>query len=132
VRPWQGAVLLDSAAMDLVKIMQSPRHYRFYDKAFGTDPAAWPEVSPLQRLTAQAAPFLAVCSSKRQDSCPQAQALVDKARALHVPASVLPQPLSHGDINGQLGVDTGPQAAYTQAVDDFINSLPAFKRGAIP
>jgi acetyl esterase/lipase len=130
--PWPGTVLLDSAAMDLVKIMRSPRHYRFYDKAFGKDPAAWPEVSPLQRLTAQAAPFLAICSSKRQDSCPQAQALVDKAAALHVPASVLPQPLSHGDINGQLGIESGPQAAYTQAVDDFIGSLPAFKRDARP
>lgn len=129
-RPWQGAVLLDSAAMDLVKIMQSPRHYRFYDKAFGKDPASWPEVSPLQRLTAQAAPFLAVCSSKRQDSCPQAQALVDQAVALRVPARTLPQDLSHGDINGQLGLDTGPQAAYTRAVDDFIDSLPGLKRGA--
>jgi arylformamidase len=128
-RPWQGAVLLDSAAMDLVKIMQSPRHYRFYDKAFGKDPAYWPTVSPLQRLNANATPILAVCSSKRQDSCPQAQALVDKAQSLHVQASVLPQALSHGDINGQLGL----ASPYTQAVDDFIASLPkAIKRDANP
>jgi arylformamidase len=128
-RPWQGAVLLDSAAMDLVKIMQSPKHYRFYDKAFGKDPSYWPSVSPLHQLNANASPILAVCSSKRQDSCPQAQALVDKAQSLHVQASVLPQALSHGDINGQLGL----ASSYTQAVDDFIDGLPkTIKRDANP
>ena len=131
-RPWQGAVLLDSAAMDLVKIMQSPRHYRFYDKAFGKDAAYWPSVSPLHQLNANASPILAVCSSKRQDSCPKAQALVDKAQSLHVQARVLSQDLSHGDINGQLGLASS-HTPYTQAVDDFIAGLPsAIKRGANP
>ena len=127
-RPWQGAVLLDSAAMDLVKIMQSRRHYRFYDKAFGKDAAYWPAVSPLHKLSANALPILAVCSSKRQDSCPQAQALVDKAHSLHVQASVLPQDLSHGDLNAKLGEAT----SYTQAVDDFITTRLKLKRDANP
>jgi hypothetical protein len=41
----------------------------------------------------------------------------------------LPQALSHGDINGQLGL----ASSYTQAVDDFIDGLPkTIKRDANP
>jgi acetyl esterase/lipase len=103
-QPWLGTVALDSAALDVVQIMQS-RHLRLYDRAFGGDRAGWFVASPLQQLQAPAAPFLAVCSSRRADSCPQAQAFVDRAVALGTRAQVLPEDLSHEQINEQLGAD---------------------------
>jgi len=40
VRPWLGTIALDSAAMNVVKIMEK-RHMRLYDQPFGDDPAYW-------------------------------------------------------------------------------------------
>lgn len=125
--PWLGAVLLDSAAMDLVKIMQTPRHYSFYDQAFGQDPVYWPTVSPIHQLNAHAMPMMAVCSTQRAESCEQAEALIGKAKALGVSATLLPQALSHSDINQVLGISN----AYTLAVDAFIDTLPGIKPDAV-
>ena len=116
--PWLGTVALDSAALDVVQIMQS-RHLRLYDRAFGDDRTGWLAASPLQQLQAPAAPFLAVCSSRRADSCPQAQAFVDKAVALDTRAQVLPEDLSHEQINEQLGTD----GDYTARVEAFLRGL---------
>lgn len=116
--PWLGTVALDSAALDVVRIMQS-RHLPLYDRAFGSDRAGWLAVSPLQQLAAPAAPFLAVCSSRRANSCPQAQAFVDKAAALGMHAQVLPEDLSHEQINEQLGTD----GDYTARVEVFLRGL---------
>lgn len=116
--PWLGTVALDSAALDVVQIMQS-RHLRLYDRAFGDDRAGWLAASPLQQLQAPAAPFLAVCSSRRADACPQAQAFVDKAVALGTRAQVLPEDLSHEQINEQLGTD----GDYTARVEAFLRDL---------
>ncbi len=117
-KPWLGAVLLDSAALDVAPIMQA-RHARLYDRAFGSDPAYWKAVSPLQQLSAAAPPMLAVCSSRRNDSCPQARRFVDQARSLGLRAAVLEEDLSHRDINEQLGVD----GSYTDAVERFMAGL---------
>jgi arylformamidase len=38
--PWKGTVALDSAAMDVVTLMQA-HHLRLYDQAFGKDKAVW-------------------------------------------------------------------------------------------
>jgi acetyl esterase/lipase len=116
--PWLGTISLDSASLDVVQTMQS-RHLRLYDRAFGSDPAAWVAVSPLQRLNAPGAPFLAVCSSRRTDSCPQAGRFVDKAMKLGMRAQVLEENLSHEEINQQLGIDSG----YTTQVEAFMRSL---------
>jgi len=48
-QPWLGTVSLDSAAMDVVQIMES-KHYRLYDKAFGSNAAFWRSTSPFQFL----------------------------------------------------------------------------------
>ncbi|EIM03891.1 hypothetical protein LRK24_08670 [Rhodanobacter denitrificans] len=109
---------LDSAALDVVQIMQS-RHLRLYDRAFGDDRAGWLAASPLQQLQAPAAPFLEVCSSRRADACPQAQAFVDKAVALGTRAQLLPEDLSHEQINEQLGAP----GDYTTEVEAFLRSL---------
>ncbi|OIR17861.1 carboxylesterase [mine drainage metagenome] len=115
---WLGAVLLDSAALDLVKIMEA-KHLRLYDRAFGDDPAYWKAASPFHNITQSATPILAVCSTLRIDSCSQADRFVNKAMLFNVRASVLEQNLTHKEINQQLGVD----GAYTDAVEAFMATL---------
>jgi acetyl esterase/lipase len=117
-KPWLGAVLLDSAALDVTAIMRA-RHLRLYDRAFGADPAYWRAVSPSQVLTAGAPPMLAVCSARRTDSCPQARRFIDKAKSLGLRAAVLEEDLSHLQINELLGVE----GAYTDAVERFMAGL---------
>lgn len=124
-RPWAGSVALDSAALDLVQLMEG-RHARLYDRAFGADPATWRAASPQHHLSAQALPMLLVCSTRRADDpCAQAKRYAAAAGTLGVRTEILPQPLSHGDINGQLGLP----GAYTAAVDGFLSSLPGFRSG---
>lgn len=122
--PWLGTVALDSAAFDVETIMQQ-RHMRLYDQAFGGDPAVWRAASPYAALAGQGAPMLAVCSSRRDDSCAQAQRYAAKAAAMGRKVQVLPQDLSHKQINHELGL-AGP---YTEAVDAFVRDLlPASSR----
>lgn len=118
LQPVLGTVSLDSAAMDLVEIMNR-KHYRFYDKAFGSDPDYWRRMSPTLTLSAAAKPLLAVCSSRRDDACPQARQLAERAAQLGVRAEVLSKDMSHGEINSQLGQDS----AYTRDVETFMASL---------
>lgn len=117
-KAWLGTVALDSAAVDVSPIMQGS-HFRLYDAAFGTDPAFWRAVSPVQQLTTSAKPMLAVCSTRRSDSCIQADAFAQRAAQLGVRAQVLRQDLSHRDINQTLGLP----GAYTEAVEAFMASL---------
>lgn len=115
---WLGAVLLDSAALDVMKIMEA-KHARFYDKAFGDDPAYWKAASPFNTITLSATPILAVCSTLRTDSCSQADRFVNKAMLFNVRASLLEQDLTHKEINQQLGIES----AYTDAVEAFMATL---------
>lgn len=117
-KPWLGTVSLDSAAFDVPAIMKA-RHARLYDRAFGQDPTFWAATSPLHQLKQAQAPLLAVCSSRRDDACPQAQGFADKAKALGMRVTVLPQDRSHAEINNELG----EPGAYTEAVEDFLRSL---------
>lgn len=119
-KPWLGTILLDSAAFDMVKIMEA-KHARLYDVAFGKDPAYWRAASPLHVLSETAIPFLAVCSTRHTDSCPWAAEFVSEAESLKVHASVLQQDLSHKDINLQLGLE----GSYTNAVESFMGGLDA-------
>ena len=117
-KPWLGTVVLDSAALDLVKIMEA-RHLRFYDRVFKGDPAYWRQASPLERLTGKPAPMFVVCSSRRRNFCAHAREFAAKATALGGRATVQPEALSHAEINKTLG-EAGP---YTQAVDAFLRSV---------
>ena len=114
-----GVVALDSAAMDVERIMRAPRHPALYDRAFGEDPAYWRSASPYHALTAQALPMLAVCSSRRADSCAQAERMAKKAGAMGVQVRVLPEDLSHAQVNRGLG----EASSYTGAVDAFLREL---------
>jgi acetyl esterase/lipase len=117
-RPWLGTVSLDSAAMDLVGLMEA-RHARFYDKVFGSDPALWRQASPVARMSPGAPPALVVCSSRREDSCRQAEAFATSARAVGSRAEVLAVDLGHGEINSRLGA----AGDLTERVDAFMRSL---------
>lgn len=117
-RPWLGTISLDSGSLDVVQTMQA-RHLPLFDQAFGPDPAGWLAASPYQQMQARMPPFLAVCSSRRRDSCPQAHAFVDKALAFGGRASMLEEDLSHGEIDQQLGLPSN----YTRAVEQFMRTL---------
>jgi acetyl esterase/lipase len=117
-QPWLGTVALDSAAFDVVRIMEGP-HLPLYDPIFKDDPALWRAASPLHRLIHAPAPILLVCSSKRRDSCPQAQTFADKVTALGGQVTILPVDLTHRDINLTLGQD----GAYTDSASSFLRAL---------
>jgi len=117
-KPWLGTIALDSAAFDVPRIMQA-RHPRFYDRVFKDDPAYWRKASPIYRLSRVEAPMLLVCSSQRQDSCPQARNFAAKASAQNAKVTVLPVALSHSEINENLGV----AGDYTEEVESFLRSI---------
>jgi len=117
-KPWLGTIALDSAAFDVQRIMEQ-RHYRFYDKVFKDDPAYWRRASPYHRLQEAGKPMMLVCSSRREDSCSQAEAFAGKVKAAGGQVAVYPVDSSHRDINEGLGLP-GP---YTDAVERFIESL---------
>ena len=112
----RGVVSLDSGALDVPQTMKKPPLPRIYDAAFGRNPADWIAASPYHQLTRDAVPMLFVCSSRRQDACPQGRAMVEKAKTLGVEMEVLPEDLSHGEVNHLLGAPS----AYTEAVDTFV------------
>jgi arylformamidase len=115
VKPWAGTIALDSAAYDVSVIMKE-RHPKFYDDAFGADPAFWTRVSPSLQVKGSSAPILLVCSSLRSNSCPQAEGFAAKAGK---GAKVLPIALRHGPINAELG----KESTYTRQVDAFLASI---------
>jgi arylformamidase len=118
-RPWLGTVSLDSAAMDVVQVMERD-HFRLYDQAFGKDAAYWQASSPLRVLTSSAPPMLLVCSSKRPDKpCDQAKVFAAKAATLGIRAEISEQAMSHKEINQKLGLP----GSYTDAVEIFMGSL---------
>lgn len=119
LKPWLGTVSLDSAAMDVVGIM-SAKHYGFYDEAFGSDKAYWESASPYYRLGSSSLPLLMVCSTVRPDKpCKDAERLQQKANGMSIKTQILAQPLKHGEINEQLGLDND----YTRKVEEFMRFL---------
>lgn len=114
-RPWRATVALDSAVYDVPALM-SARHLRLYDRAFGSDPAYWRSMSPLHRLTGRPAPLLLICSTRRDDACPQARGFAAAVERTGGRAEVFPTPQTHREINRDLG-KPGPE---TDAVDRFL------------
>lgn len=115
---WLGTIVLDSAAYDLVEIMQR-KHPRIYDRAFGKDPVFWADASPYRRLTVAPAPMFLVCSTKRSDACPPTQTFASKVTELGGKVTVLPVDMKHGELNKELGLPSD----YTTTVEGFIHSL---------
>lgn len=117
-KPWLGTISLDSAALDVVQIMEA-KHAHFYDRAFGAQPTYWRSTSPLHVLTASASPMLVVCSTRRKDACLQARSISAHASSIGAHIKILEQDLSHREVNETLGLD----GAYTDAVEAFMGSL---------
>jgi arylformamidase len=117
-QPWRGAVLLDSAAFDVTTLM-THRHFGLYDRAFGGERSYWAAMSPIVQLARATAPILAVCSSRRQESCGQADRFAAKANGLGGRVGVLREDLSHGQINATLG----DASDYTSQVDAFLAAV---------
>lgn len=116
----RGVVALDSGALDVPSLMSQARVPQLYHDAFGADSGFWQTVSPQQQLGRDALPMLLVCSSTRHfptSPCAEAGKLAQRAATLSVPAEVLPEALSHGEINAQLGLPS----AYTDAVSRWID-----------
>ncbi|MDF2773882.1 MAG: hypothetical protein K0S86_3379, partial [Geminicoccaceae bacterium] len=123
-RPWLGAVILDSAALDVVQTM-TLSHLPLYARAFGSDRTFWREASPQHHLSAGAKPLLIVCSSRRRDPCRAADRFATKATSVGVRVEVLPLAKSHAAIDAELGAP----GAYTDAVEAFMRTLdPALAR----
>ena len=123
-RPWLGAVILDSAALDVVQTMTLP-HLPLYTRAFGADREYWREASPQHHLAAGAKPLLIVCSSRRGDSCRAANRFSTKAKSVGVRVEVLPVARTHAAIDADLGAPS----EYTRAVETFMRTLdPALAR----
>lgn len=117
--PWRGTVALDSAAMNVPRIMQA-RHHQFYDQAFGDQPDYWRETSPYDRLNPnKAIPMLLVCSSSRRTSCPQAHAFAERVTQQGSTAQVWEEDKTHAEINRDLGLPS----PYTARVDAFIEGM---------
>ena len=74
----KGAVILDTATLDLVALMRD-NPARLYRKAFGTEPANWRILSPSVQLDRGAPPVLVVCSSRRNGVCDQARTFSEVA-----------------------------------------------------
>jgi hypothetical protein len=111
-------VSLDSGAINVPDLLQR-RHPPLYDAAFGADPAYWVAASPYDQLVGHRPPILLVCSEDRASSCRYNRQYAVKAMRLRERAQVLPQMLTHGEINAQLG----RPGAYTAAVDAFLRTL---------
>lgn len=117
--PWLGAVVLDSGVLNVPAYMSAP-HVPLYDDAFGRDPAYWLAMSPYHQWAPGAPPMQMVCSVQRQDNpCLQADNMARHVLALGGRAQVLPQDLSHGEINAELGLES----EYTRSVEVFMSSL---------
>ncbi|MCL6618881.1 MAG: alpha/beta hydrolase [Thermomonas hydrothermalis] len=119
-QPPLGVVALDSGALDVPALMTQQRVPSLYRDAFGSDPAFWASVSPQQQLQRDGLPMLLVCSSTRRiptPPCDEARKLAEHGRTLGVPMQVLPQALTHAEINDQLGLPS----AYTDAVAGWID-----------
>lgn len=115
---WLGTISLDSAAFDLVDLM-GQKHYRFYDRVFGKNKTTWIENSPTLQLTKKIKPMFIICSTKRSDSCPQANAFSKKAIELNSKITVYPIDLKHSEVNSNLGLES----KYTTDVENFMKEV---------
>ena len=124
VTSWRASVLLDGGAIDTEATMEG-RHTPLLQAAFGRDPEYWRAASPLAQINAKTAPMLSVCASGRADSCPANRSFLDKAARFGTRTELLAKPLSHMEINRDLGEDND----YTREVEAFLRSVGVPLRG---
>lgn len=116
--PWLGTVSLDTT-YDLVKSMTSPNPPELYKRVFSENPDYWEKASPFYSLTDKLPPFLAVCSTRSDTLCVQAEHFLEKVESLGGYGEILAVDLSHNEINSELGKEN----CLTSRVDDFLKKL---------
>jgi len=114
---WAGTVALDTAVYDTAAFMNADPS-QFHRAAFGRDADFWDKTSPKARLRKIAAPFLIVCSTLRQGVCASSSEFAKRAHALGVQAEVVQVPLTHRQINVELGTSD----RLTSEVDKFLRA----------
>ncbi len=112
-----GVVLLDGAGYDVPRQMAAarlPRLQELYRDAFGDDPQAQREASPITHITPgkRYPPFLIFHVGQRRDSREQAESLAERLRAAGGTATTVHEPdKNHMTLNRELGTaGDGPTA----------------------
>lgn len=113
----RAAVLVDTAALDVVGLMQG-EHLPLHERAFGTDPAGWTAVSPWHALQGELPPCLLLHAADRPESAAQSQAYAERARRWGGVVQVQSVNLGHQASNEQLG----QPGEATAAVDGFLQA----------
>jgi len=116
VQPWLGTVILDTAALDLVTVMENDP-VRLYQRAFGDDKNYWERASPLTHLNTPDGAFLIICSTQRVAPCTSAKRFSARADRVGVDVMVIELDLSHRAINTWLG----EHEPYTTQIDQWLN-----------
>lgn len=95
------------------------KHAKLYDEALGDDSKFWEAISPWHQLIGKVSPFYMVCSTKRDDSCPQGEALGKKLQAFGGQADLHKVDMSHKQLNEHAGVP----GEYTDKIESFLKKL---------
>ena len=116
---WAGAVVLETAALNIPDIMAS-NHDGRYDTAFGSNAEFWEDSSPTHLVHSSGVPILVVCSTEsNEDTCTKANAFKQTADNVGVNVTVSPQSMSPWEVNSRVGVST----SYTDTIASYIDSL---------
>ncbi|MFM8292304.1 MAG: alpha/beta hydrolase [Planctomycetia bacterium] len=120
-----GIVLLDGAGYDVPRQMAEarlPRLRQLYRDAFGDDPQAQREASPLTHVVPgkRYPPFLIFHVGRRGDSRGQAESLADRIRSAGGQATTVHEPeKTHLTLNRELGTaGDGPTAKILEFLED--------------
>lgn len=120
-----GIVLLDGAGYDVPRQMAAarlPRLRQLYLDAFGDDPEAQREASPISHVVAgkRYPPFLIFHVGQRLDSREQSESLAERLRAAGSEATIVHEPdKTHMTLNRELGLaGDGP----TEKVLEFLEA----------
>lgn len=119
----KGSVILDSSAYNVPELM-AHKHPQLYDDAFGNDPEFQEAMSPTLQLVDKLPPMFLVTRVQNEagqlpEALYQTTEFARAARALGTDVTVYKSELSHGDINGKLGLPS----PYTTAVNDWLGKV---------
>jgi acetyl esterase/lipase len=117
-KPMLATISLDSALMNAPELMKQ-KHAKLYDEALGDDPKFWEAISPWHQLMGKVSPFYMVCSTEREDSCPQGEALEKKLQSFGGQAELNKVDMSHRQVNEQAGI----HGEYTDKIESFLKKL---------
>lgn len=118
-RPLIGAISLDSSAFNIVARLTEKEPSARYQTVFGEDVDYWKKASPAYSVSKKLPPFMAVCSTRSETACKEAEKFQVKSEAVGANVTITAVDMSHQELNGQLGLPS----CYTKMIDDFIKEL---------